>query len=515
MEWKRSLQSSNSYGRHGSHEAGAHAAPSHSHAPAAHSHAAPARAPRPRRGRRLGLLIGLAAGVILAGSALFFVFSHVFSVHYLLPGGSQKTELVFKGHLPARVPEATWEGFTLVGWEDESGRLVAAPAEPVEEDRVYTARMMPTLRSDGHEPYLFPDENGFLLPDSGLSRGEAAVIIESFMAVRVAAEGNYADIPLDAPYATAAAVLKTLDVVPGDSFRPEEDITLRELGSMLSQFYPVTQRREISAYPADAEPDEPATRAQCAYVINRALGRGEGLEPEAPFTGKTPDLRPDHPLYADMLEAAVPHSFSLSGGQERWQSAEAFSRELEPGLMFIGTQMYAVDEEGYLIKNASWEGFDFGYDGRFTSGMPELDELVQQALGEIITPDMSEEEKLRAAYDYTVHSFTYVKGKVYNRGDISWSEEEAYEMLSTGYNNCYGYAAVFYQLARALGRDAILISGFYGSNYLPHAWVEFMEGDTRYICDAEVEMTYHRAELEAPDMFMMTTAFARTWKYTR
>ena len=172
----------------------------------------------------------------------------------------------------------------------------------------------------------------------------------------------------------------------------------------------------------------------------------------------------------------------------------------------------------YWTINYRVDGFRFDADGKFTSGLPELDELVQQVLGEIITPDMDDTAKLRAAYDYVRDSFTYIKGNHYKRGDVSWAEQEAYDMFATGYGNCYNYAGAFYALCRALGQDATLISGLYGSNYLLHAWVEFTVDGERRICDPEVEMTYYRAEKpeeQIPDMFMMTVAYSNRWLYTK
>lgn len=519
---------------------------------------------KPKRRRALSLPIAIILAIV--GSAALMAFLAVFSsrgvfhVSYVLPDGTELSEPVLRGSKPRNVPQFQIAGYSFVGWEDGEGQLVLSPDEAVYEDATYVAHYMPALNGAQHLPYLFTDDNGFLRPTAYLSRGEVAQIICMFLSALPQTGDNYEDVPADADYAQATAALRALEVVPGSSFRPEDAITLRELLSMFGHFFPLLSWENMVIYADGADPDDPATpyvpiysfgdvslqdpdyalfcsaaawgwighgpellldpdepivRGQCALIINRALGRGVGLEPDENSTGLIPDLSPENPYYAELMEAAVPHSYSFSGNQEFWQSAEPFHSELEPGLMFIGTQMYCVTEDGYLVMDGSFDGFDFGPDGKFTSGMPELDELVQAALSEIITEGMTANEMLRAAYDYTVHNFTYTKGNYYKRGNVSWAEKEAYVMLSEGHNNCYGYAGVFYQLARALGQKPILISGLYGDNYMYHAWVEFETGGKRYICDPEVEMTYHRKDLQAPDMFMMTPDFATIWGYTK
>ena len=88
-------------------------------------------------------------------------------------------------------------------------------------------------------------------------------------------------------------------------------------------------------------------------------------------------------------------------------------------------------------------------------------------------------------------------------------------MLTTGCGNCYCYAAVFYQLARALGFDAQIYSGYIGIERSKHGWVEIeLEGEP-YIFDPEMEMAYMKNHGQKVDMFMMSYKEARKWAYTR
>ena len=122
---------------------------------------------------------------------------------------------------------------------------------------------------------------------------------------------------------------------------------------------------------------------------------------------------------------------------------------------------------------------------------------------------------LEAIYNYTVNSFSYLKRNYYDFRDISWVNEEAYTMLTTGCGNCYCYAAVLYQLARALGFDAQIYSGYIGTERDKHSWVEIeLEGEP-YVFDPEIEMAYMKNKGQKVDMFMMSYKEARKWAYTR
>ena len=147
--------------------------------------------------------------------------------------------------------------------------------------------------------------------------------------------------------------------------------------------------------------------------------------------------------------------------------------------------------------------------------MPALDALVQETLSGLIDESMDQTEMLRAIYDYTVDNFTYLKGSLYDFRDTSWLNDEAYGMLSTGYGNCYGYAAALCQLARALGFDACVYSGKIGIADSEHGWVEMdIDGQT-YVFDPEMEMAFWKDQYQTIDMFMMTYEEAARWHYTR
>lgn len=152
--------------------------------------------------------------------------------------------------------------------------------------------------------------------------------------------------------------------------------------------------------------------------------------------------------------------------------------------------------------------------GRYTSGMPELDELIQQVIAENTDDSMTQEEKLKVLYEYTVTSFSYLRRNYYAIGETGWQNKEAYTMLSTGMGNCYCYAATFGELARAIGYDAQVCSGTVGMNRAKHGWVEIEIDGVNYIFDSELEMAGRKKNVYR-DMYMMSPKVARTWNYKR
>ena len=144
----------------------------------------------------------------------------------------------------------------------------------------------------------------------------------------------------------------------------------------------------------------------------------------------------------------------------------------------------------------------------------ELDEQIQQVIAENTDDSMTQEEKLKVLYDYTVNSFSYLRRNYYAIGETGWQNQEAYTMLSTGMGNCYCYAATFGELARAIGYDAQAYSGTVGSNRAKHSWVEIEIDGVNYTFDSELEMA-GRKKYVYRDMYMMTPEQARIWNYKR
>lgn len=459
------------------------------------------------------------------------------SVTYILPGGSGYTELVTDGTVLQAAPKVDEPGYTLVAWRDGEGNTYSPElSAEFHGDVTLTAVLMPALETEQHIAYMpASGREGLFEPDRVLTRLELAECAASLLAVEVRPTEYFAS--FSSTRNTSYNVLKTLGAMRGERFDPDSRVWLRELVSVFAAFFPQGPERSFARIsPADPDygafctavsrgwldggsthtldPNSPVTRGEAAHFINRVLGR-ECVRQSTSVSGVFADVPPEHPYYDDIMEAAVPHVWRLSGGGEQWTRAQAVPR-LDAGLYRDGTLLRCVGEDGYFIKDRVWNGFGFDENGVFTSGMPELDALVQAVLTELGTGEMEDMDALRAVYNYTRDSFTYLRRNYYDKGATGWGEQEAYTMLSTGYGNCYCYAATFYELARALGFDVRLISGMVSSDPTPHGWVELDIDGKRYVCDPELEMTYYRDHKPTkPDMFMMPDVMSSQWFYLR
>ena len=97
---------------------------------------------------------------------------------------------------------------------------------------------------------------------------------------------------------------------------------------------------------------------------------------------------------------------------------------------------------------------------------------------------------LRAAYNWAAS-----RGYDTEQGLGKTSRQYADETFRSNKGNCYGMAAVFYEMAHVLGYEVHQMSGSvpYASGGMgPHSWVEITVNGTMYVCDPEFEWSRHR-----------------------
>ena len=153
----------------------------------------------------------------------------------------------------------------------------------------------------------------------------------------------------------------------------------------------------------------------------------------------------------------------------------------EAGLMAIGT----VEIDG-LRYNFSNTGELIGQSNKgepIYSGHIELDEMVSEILSEIIKPEMSEEEEIKAIHDWICNYLSYGGITISNgyrhefdedfdesiQVDINRTKEHmdyhhAYDALIDKHGVCNDYVDVFNILADALGYKTSSVSGRYTGN---------------------------------------------------
>lgn len=461
---------------------------------------------------------------------------------YFQLDGMGTTSTVMEGDCVTNVPtpQDTDQG-KFGGWWDEKGNLADPAMVPVWKDTTYTAVYLPSLTTE-HIVYIHGYEEGGFGPGASLTRGEACAIFTQLMTSHMEhiPEQTFGDVPADAWYLSQLSELSAMGVIIGDDqgrIRPEDPITRAEFLTILAKFFPTEPaysafidvpadhwaydtiscaavRGWVSGYEDGTfRPDAPITRAEGVSMLNRVLGRTGDPNVLEYRIERFFDVPLDHWAFGDIMEAATEHEYTVKDGQEQWtQYTEV---KLTPGFRYVGGDlMYVSPETGWYVTDTTVDGFQFDSTGRYTSGNTELDGYVKAVLAQITTPEMSREQMLRAAYDYTRDSFTYLRRNYYEIGDTGWEMDEALVMFQTGYGNCYCYTAVFYYLSRQLGYDSTAISGVVGTDRDPHGWVEIDFNGVTHIFDTELEMAYRKKGVYSYDFYMMP--YSRIpWAYVK
>jgi len=165
------------------------------------------------------------------------------------------------------------------------------------------------------------------------------------------------------------------------------------------------------------------------------------------------------------------------------------------GWLTQGADLYFFNPDGTMAKDTVINGYRFGSDGRLEGideqaqeEKSELEQVVDNILASIITPDMTEDQKIAACYQYMVDASSYKRTYETPSGD--WTGQFAMEILITGKGNCYRYAAGFAYLLKGLGYDTKVITGEIGSRrggMAPHGWTEVLIDTDWYVFDTEMQ----------------------------
>ena len=436
-----------------------------------------------------------------------------------------------------QAPEAPLEGYTFLYWENAAGERFPAAGAAIWESGAYYAVYTMALGRADHAPYLSLDEHGAFRPHGSLSRREVVSALYFLLDTKLVGDGSFLDVPEDDPLFPAAATLKYLGALSGSRLHPEESITRQEFLSMLCAFFPAgteehsfadlspfdplyplfrtaAQRGWIESGPeVAARPDEELTRLEFACIMNKVLGRGGDREGRWNMVGTIADMSRTDPHFWDAAEAVIPHKSFGTGAEERWTRCTALPLR-EEGLFFLGTELHAIGPDGDPVINGEYAGLRFDADGIETSGDADLDAMIRSLLPALVDPAaMDGEEMLRALFDYTATRFRYRPGPLYPVGEPSgWEARDARNMLLEGTGNCYSFAALYYELVRAVGFDAGAVAGAiigngdpgydaftdcYGNplilpqHHCPHGWVEIDLDGVTCIFDPEYAFRCH------------------------
>lgn len=443
--------------------------------------------------RKTGILALLAAlGLALAGCAVEEAAPQtdtvaptlsVYTVSFYSRGQMVYQEQVEAGESPERMPTIATPAYVADAWVDAQGNEVDPGNAPVYADTDYTVVEYPALSN--FVPYLFTDADGFLRPDDSLTGGELK-------------EALYA-----LAYDTAALE---------DISLPEEDVAVTKdaLGTLLGELFPA-EKYENALYNL---PEGAVTRAAFAQLMNAALGR-YGTDKVVMTQDQT------LPRDLDLNRADAEAVLAAAMGYEVVETGEhivqaALDMPWEPGFTVLDGWLYYADENGTLLRGGQVGTLTFGADGRYTSGDAQLDNIVAELLAGFIREN-PQGESMDILYDvflYCRDNFRYVNRGLLEAGETGWETAMALQMFETGAGNCYGYAAIFWALARGLGYDAYCVSGWTAEEFDPHGWVEIQLEDGLYIFDTELAMAYLRdGKKNYESLFKMPYALAVQWPY--
>lgn len=137
------------------------------------------------------------------------------------------------------------------------------------------------------------------------------------------------------------------------------------------------------------------------------------------------------------------------------------------------------------------------------TGSSALDTEVNKVLNKIITPNMTQYQKLVAIYNYCVTAFTYNNGdKTIYMDDVyavsvegkplldAITNYEALIVLQTRIGVCDHYSAAFVALTNAVGFESHAVTGNIWLNsgrWNAHAWSLLNLGGTYFVFDTQAE----------------------------
>ena len=136
-----------------------------------------------------------------------------------------------------------------------------------------------------------------------------------------------------------------------------------------------------------------------------------------------------------------------------------------------------------FVHSAEFAGLcsNYGIEVEFkTAAQVELDGYVQKILSQITNDSMTQNEKLRACYDWLIQNISYagVFGSI--PADYTFEQWYAINLFKNRKGNCYSYASALIAFAKELGyTDVVMIKGYFqrpagygGGVWYPHAWTE-------------------------------------------
>ena len=132
----------------------------------------------------------------------------------------------------------------------------------------------------------------------------------------------------------------------------------------------------------------------------------------------------------------------------------------------------------------------------------QIDNELESVINSIITPDMSEADKVKAINKYLVDRYEY---------DYTFASNNAYKALTIGKTTCQGYAMTAYKMFKLVGIENRIITGTL--NGVAHGWNLVKVNGTWYhidITNNDYTNDIHRFLLKS-DSYLTKEGFV--WEY--
>ena len=158
------------------------------------------------------------------------------------------------------------------------------------------------------------------------------------------------------------------------------------------------------------------------------------------------------------------------------------------------------------------------------SGDKRADDFVADILDKVIKQDMTNNQKIKAVYDYLIYNFEHDKSAVpiinsRNRNSanpLSSTISLAMPILTVGKGTCDAFANIFRLLAIRLGYESNYVSGQYvnrdGTKY-GHGWNQIKVDDEWYWLDVDTEGTVFRREKNPKPSYFLFMKKDKDWTF--
>lgn len=126
-----------------------------------------------------------------------------------------------------------------------------------------------------------------------------------------------------------------------------------------------------------------------------------------------------------------------------------------------------------------------------SSGYEPLDEIIFPLLDNLVSDNMSDDDKRLAIYDYLVQFQYQERTLLIPKNKKQYEEQlEAISLFEKGYGLCYDFSSAFKYMTKAIGMNTVMYYGSHkgrNSAYTPHSWTMLEIDGMLYFFDPSME----------------------------